>query len=223
MAQGSTVPCRYWVICGNPTKDGSFRSFNFEAEAPAALCLPHLDNGPKPDPDDAGIFITTLVDRHNNEILHSRAWRCVTCDKRATELLHQAVPVLSPVADRADFEKFFPTVIDICAPICISGGECDRAANKVAQDFAKSALIQKPWQIFEDTKTCDTCGKKSGVKVCSGCKLIAYVEAAISKILNTDKPSRYCSKECQAKGWPRHKRQCKHAQKEARRAEVASS
>lgn len=173
MAQGSTVPCRYWVICGKPTKDGRFKSFNFEAEAPAALCLPHLDNGPKLDPDDNGVFITTLVDRHNNEILLSHPWRCVTCDKRATELLHHATPMLSPDADRAYFEKSFPIVFDICAPICISGGECDRTAYKMAQDFAKSALIQKPWQILEDTKTCDTCGKKSGVKVCGGCRFIA--------------------------------------------------
>jgi len=207
MAQGSTVPCRYWVVCGNITKDGAFRNFNFEAEAPAALCVPHLDNGPKPDPDDNGVFIATLVERHNNEILFSHPWRCVTCNKRATELLHDAVAMLSP-GPEADFEKFFPAVVDICAPICISGGACDRAAYKVAQDFLRSALIQG---IVEDSKTCDTCGKKSGVKVCGGCKFIAYVEAAISKTRNTDMLSRYCSKECQAKGWPTHKRQCKHA------------
>jgi hypothetical protein len=81
--------------------------------------------------------------------------------------------MLSPVADRADFSKFFPIVIDNCAPICISGGACDRAAEKMVHDYAKSALIQKSWQVWEETKTCDTCGKKSGVKVCGGCKFIA--------------------------------------------------
>lgn len=123
--------------------------------------------------------MTSLVERHHLEILYSQAWRCATCDKPATELLHSTVSMLSPVADRADFSKFFPTVVDNCAPICISGGACDRAAEKMVHDYAKSALIQKPWQVWEETKTCDTCGKKSGVKVCGGCKFIACVEASI--------------------------------------------
>ena len=41
------------------------------------------------------------------------------------------------------------------------------------KEFAKSGLIQKPWQKFDESKTCDKCGKKPGVRLCCGCKLIA--------------------------------------------------
>jgi hypothetical protein len=172
MAQEQTVTIRYLVFCGKHTPDGSMRSFNYREQAPASLCVPHVDDGPRPDADATGLFISSIVNRHNDEILLSQAWRCVTCDKPATEILHSAVPLLSPVADRAtaDFE---PTVMDNAAPICMSGGACDRAAEKTVHEFAKSALIQKPWQTWDMSKTCDRCAKKSGVKLCSGCKLIA--------------------------------------------------
>ncbi|KAE9376054.1 hypothetical protein N431DRAFT_556319 [Stipitochalara longipes BDJ] len=194
MSQEETVTVRYLVICGKHTPDGFREKFDYSAQAPPSLCKPHNDNEPGPDPDATGVFITSLIDRHNEEILCSRVWRCVTCGKRAKNLLHSAVPILSPNAERAtaDFE---PTILDNATPICVSGGACDRNAEKMVQDFAKNNLIQRPWQELDLSKTCDKCGKKSGVKVCSGCKLIAY-----------------CSKECQAQSWPTHKKQCRRAQ-----------
>jgi hypothetical protein len=96
MAQEQTVTIRYLVFCGKHTPDGSMRSFNYREQAPASLCVPHVDDGLKPDADANGIFISSIVNRHNDEILLSQAWRCVTCDKPATEILHSAAPLLSP-------------------------------------------------------------------------------------------------------------------------------
>lgn len=69
--------------------------------------------------------------------------------------------------------SFEPHVVDTAAPICSSGGNCDRKAYEVVNDFAEEALVQRPWQKFERTGTCDKCGKKSGVMLCGGCKLLA--------------------------------------------------
>jgi hypothetical protein len=168
MAQEETVPVRYWVICGKLTPDGFMKDFTYSEQAPASLCKPHIDYEPGPDPDATGVFITSLIELHHDEILRSRDWQCVACGKPAKELLHSAVPLLSPNAERATAD-FQPTVVDNAAPICISGGACDRDAEKMVHEFAKRGLGQQ----FEASKTCDKCGKKSGVKLCGGCKLIA--------------------------------------------------
>ncbi|PVH75822.1 hypothetical protein DL98DRAFT_657892 [Cadophora sp. DSE1049] len=123
----------------------------------------------------------------------------------AKEILHSAVPLLSPNKERmqSDFE---PTVIDIASPICISGGACDRKAEEAAHKLQREMLITKPWQEFEMSKTCDRCGRKSGVMLCGGCKGIAY-----------------CSKECQTKSWPEHKERCKRARREKAAASGSSA
>jgi len=171
MSQERTVPIHYWVICGKHAPDGFMRDFKYPEQAPASLCKPHSVIEPTPDADATGVLIASLIDRHHSEVLQSYPWRCVTCDKPATEILHSAVPLLSPgPSASADFE---PMVVDNAAPICISGGACDRNAEKMVHQFAKDALIHKPWQRWEVSKTCDKCGKKSGVKLCGGCRLIA--------------------------------------------------
>jgi hypothetical protein len=162
---------RYLVYCGNPTPNGFMWAFQYLEQAPASLCKPHTDKEPGPDPDDNGVFITSLIERHNDEILHSHAWRCVTCHKPAKELLHSAVPLLSPNSERA-LPGFEPTVLDFSAPNCMSGGACDREAEKSLHEFATSSLLHESWKI-ERSKTCDKCGRKSGVKLCGGCKHIA--------------------------------------------------
>jgi hypothetical protein len=100
MSQQETVTVRYVVVCGKPSPNGTGRQFNYLAQAPASLCAPHSVNGPKPDEDAAGKFIASLVDAHHDEIMRSRAWRCIVCDKPAKEILYSAVPFLSPVKER---------------------------------------------------------------------------------------------------------------------------
>ncbi|KAG4423545.1 hypothetical protein IFR04_003368 [Cadophora malorum] len=189
-----TTPAKFIVFCGDPAVGG--HQFTYAAVAPTVLCTPHTDEDSKPDRDDTGVFLTSLVEAHHNEILQSQAWRCVSCNKPAKELLHCAVPLLSPHKPTM-LPGFEPTVIDIASPICISGGACDRKAEEAAHKVQKEGFITKPWQEFDDSKTCDRCGRKSGVKLCGGCKVIAY-----------------CSKECQTESWPGHKKQCKRAKQE---------
>jgi len=172
MAQEETFTVRYLVACGKHTRDGFMEGFEYFEQAPASLCEPHVDGQPGPDPDATGVFITSIIDRHHEEILRSRAWQCVTCGKPAKELLHSTIPILSPNAERATAD-FRPTILDNSAPICISGGACDRNAQEVVQEYAKSVLIENQKQTIDTSNTCDTCGKKSGVKLCRGCKLIA--------------------------------------------------
>lgn len=171
MSQAETVSVRYLVSCGKHTPDSILQKFEYSAEAPASLCAPHSVIRPPPDEDATGVFIASLIDRHHDAILRSQQWRCVTCGKPATELLHSAVPLLSPGLFAA--ADFVPTIVDNAAPICMSGGVCDREAEKSVHEFAGDALVQRPWQVFEKTPTCDKCGKKSGLKLCGGCKFIS--------------------------------------------------
>jgi len=161
------VNIRYLVFCGKLTPHGILNKFEFREQAPASLCTPHTDNQVGPDPDATRALITSIVKRHNDEIMLIKNWRCVMCGKRAKELLHSAVSLLSPNWDRApaDFE---PTVVDNVAPICISGGACDREAEHWVNAYARSAQMSGP--SFEALRNCDKCGKKSGVKLCGGCK-----------------------------------------------------
>ncbi|KAH7400472.1 hypothetical protein BKA64DRAFT_482606 [Cadophora sp. MPI-SDFR-AT-0126] len=202
MAQ-QTTPAKYIVFCGDPSIGG--RQFTYSAAAPTTLCTPTSDHDPKPDRDETGLFLTTLIDAHHDEILTSQAWRCVSCGKPAKEILHSAVPLLSPNKERMQ-PGFEPTVVDIASPICFSGGECDRKAEEAAQKLQRESLVTMPWQQFDASKTCDRCGKKSGVMLCGGCKGIGY-----------------CSKGCQMKSWPEHKESCKRARREKARASASDA
>jgi hypothetical protein len=166
MPEEETVTIRFTVYCGNLTPDGVQREFSFLEQAPASLCVHHSDDGPQPDPDAIGPFLTKLVDAHYSEILRSRAWQCNVCNKPATEILHHAIPLLSPNRERA-MPSFVPSVIVIAAPICISAGACDRKALQAIHAYERLA------GLWDTSSTCDKCGKKSGVRRCGGCKLLA--------------------------------------------------
>lgn len=144
--------------------------FQYEIKAPASLCKPHHNEEDRPHPDDNGPFMTSLVERYNPEILYSRDWRCITCSKPAKEIFHSTIALLSLHAEIAMLAGFVPTVMDVAAPICFSGGACDRHAAELLRAYQNDVLF--PSQCIE-SKTCNKCGKKSGVKVCGGCKLMA--------------------------------------------------
>lgn len=188
MPSEETVAVEYRVHCSNMNPDPQkfyIQDFFYVAQAPASICETHSSYEDGPDPDATGLFITSLIDRHHAEILNSRVWHCITCGNRATELLHSAVPLLS--AGEGAAPDFQPTVLDNAVPICRSGGQCDREAEKVVQAFEREMLTVSPLHTVVHTKTCDRCGKKTGVKVCGGCKLIAYVDP--------DLDARYCNLE----------------------------
>ncbi|KAF8855420.1 hypothetical protein BDZ45DRAFT_692583 [Acephala macrosclerotiorum] len=184
------VPIIYSVSCGKFDGPSELIKYEFSESAPASLCIPKTPGAIPPDADEIGLLITPLIDKHNSAILKDRPWRCVICDKKANDLLHSALPALS--AGPSAGSDFVSTVLDFVSPICFSGGACDAAAEEMTHRFSKGFA---PW--MKKSKTCDACGKKSGLKLCAGCKLLAY-----------------CSKECQAKRWPTHKKNCKQAQLE---------
>lgn len=166
-SNSGTVPVHYIVVCGNPLSDSEAEKFVYSEQAPAPLCEPHGASKPAPDADETGKFIASVVDRHHLEILKIKAWCCISCNQPAKELLHSAIPFLSPGPTATP--DFKPTIWDTAAPICRSGGSCDRLAEELVHKFAKDGL---PMHIFELTSTCDRCGKKTDVKLCGGCKTL---------------------------------------------------
>lgn len=164
-----TVSVHYIVACGKPTPDGEMHPFMYSEQAPISLCEPHGYGKPKPDPDETGKFITSVIERHHIEILHRRSWRCISCNAPAKELLHSVLPLLFPGPDALpDFE---PTLWDTATPICRSGGVCDRLAEEIVHAFARDSLGA---DRFEASKTCESCGGKTGFKRCAGCKTLGY-------------------------------------------------
>ena len=70
-----------------------------------------------------------FIDRHNDEILRSRAWLCQVCEKPAKEPFHSAIPRLNPgEGATAEIKPFiWDTVIPICMfnhPSC-DPGKCN--------------------------------------------------------------------------------------------------
>src|SRR6266480_1947876 len=97
----------YIVMCGKPTPDGLAYPFEYYEQAPLSLCNRPASRDPNPDPDATGRFVTSVIDRHNDDILNSRTWLCQICEKPARELFHGAVPVLSPgEGATAEFKPF---------------------------------------------------------------------------------------------------------------------
>lgn len=145
----------YKIFCGNPFPPGEMHPYSFTESAPASLCVPG------PDEDAMGVFIVGLVEKHHNEVLSSRLWKCVVCNKPATELLHQPIPVLH-------LPK--PEVMETVVPICSSGGECDAKAGKQVTSMFKLAI-----PMINISRNCEVCGKRMGAKKCKGCMVIRYI------------------------------------------------
>jgi hypothetical protein len=167
-----SVAVRYMGMCGKPTPDGLAYPFEYSEQAPLSLCSRPASSDPAPDPDATGQFVTFVIDRHNDEMLRSRAWLCQVCENPAKELFHSAIPRLSP-GEGASAE-FKPFIWDTVVPICRSGGDCDRKAEEMALEFGKEGI-----PTLNKGKCCQLCGKVTGVKVCSGCKVLRSVLAAV--------------------------------------------
>jgi len=161
-----SVSVRYIVMCGKPTPDGLAYPFEYSERAPLSLCNRPPSRDPDPGPDATGSFLTSLIERHNDEILKCRAWLCQVCQKPARELFHSAIPLLSPgEGATAEFEPF---VWDTVVPICRSGGDCDRKAEKMAGTFGKQSMPT----LKLGRKCCERCGKVTGIKLCGGCNVL---------------------------------------------------
>lgn len=167
--QEPTTRVKYMGMCGSPDIDGYAYPFNYVEQAPSSLCnQPHSGNI-RPDPNATGRFLTSLISRHNDEILQSRSWLCSVCGKAAQELYHSAIPFLSPGVDAApDFE---PSVWDTVVPICRSAGNCDLKAQELTGVFGKQSIPA----LNPKAENCDECGMVRNVKRCSGCKLLRQV------------------------------------------------
>jgi hypothetical protein len=74
--------------------------------------------------------------------------------------------MLSP--SPAVLPEFEPTIFEITAPICQSGGACDRLAEEWVHTFARNSLGDE----FYASKTYDWCGGKTDIKMCKGCKTL---------------------------------------------------
>lgn len=162
----ATVPIIYKGCVGSPAPDGSAYLFEMPEQAPRSLCDRPPSREPDPNPDATGYFVTTLIERHNAEFLFSRAWRCQVCEEPARELYHSAIARLHP--GEGVQPEYVPFVWDTIVPICRSGGSCDRQAGEWALALGKEGMPT----LDVGAKSCEVCGKVTGVKVCRGCKVL---------------------------------------------------
>ncbi|KAG4436598.1 hypothetical protein IFR05_007918 [Cadophora sp. M221] len=206
-----TVPIDYIVYCGDPRLDVMTKKFTFDDFAPASACIKYGAELPlAPDlADIMGTLCSALKDRHNHKVQLSYPWKCIVCHKPSTCLVYNSI---NKLFDRTglDLPDFKPSVVDIAAPVCFGGGECSEMATSITQsndciqrwaglDFSGGMKIAAP-------PLCDFCGKGTGYKLCAGCNTTGY-----------------CSKECQAKRWSVHKKDCRRVQKEREGATAVAS
>jgi len=71
----------------------------FSERASASLCAPYCYRNLKPDPDETGQFLTSVVERHHLGILQEDSGDVYHATNPQKELLHSALPFLSPDPD----------------------------------------------------------------------------------------------------------------------------
>jgi hypothetical protein len=165
MAEEVTVTVRYLGFCGIAPPKGrleDMKSFDYSEQAPASICKP-------PVSEALWVWIDSIVKSHQPEIFADRPWQCVNCDKPARELVQASRPVLWNEHGAPGIADAGPVVMDVVAPICVSGGDCDREGTEMA--------LQGIGSCFEGPQTvvpsCQKCGKLSDFKPCSGgCKVV---------------------------------------------------
>ncbi|OAT03211.1 uncharacterized protein BDCG_09439 [Blastomyces dermatitidis ER-3] len=191
--QALTTQITYQGVCGIPSAPfykGDTYAFKFTVDCPLALC--NLPTGKAVDHGAENQFLQSVMAVYNEEIFSARRWICQVCGKPAKVLYHGMVPFLcSELGPSSDFQ---PSVWDSVVPICTTAGECDFQAEEVAKQSFRDVL---PKAITCSQYGCESCGIVKNVKRCAGCKRIWY-----------------CSRACQSSDWPKHKRACRHAQKE---------
>ncbi|EKD20585.1 hypothetical protein MBM_01267 [Drepanopeziza brunnea f. sp. 'multigermtubi' MB_m1] len=190
-ATEAMVPIEYvaGVFESNLKAGGKIKLYHFAELAPASLVLPH--GNAIPDKEKIKSFMETIVRRNNFEILYRRPWLCTICSKKAKVLIHNASTGQGVPKSPTD-TGFMSKIFDTIAPLCGSGGTCQREATQLVQDYSRSGAVHCSGGL----SSCHLCGKMEGVKLCSGCMIFGF-----------------CSKECQVKAWPTHKHACKQSQK----------
>jgi hypothetical protein len=158
-----SIPIMYIAYCGNFAKDGQAFPFIFSERVPESI---YVMFSFAHDADRKGRFLTSLIERHNEKILVAQPWRCQLCGKEAKELYHSAMPFLAITL--ATYQEFELCIVDIVVPICASAGRCDHGARQMTGEFQQKAL--EGW--CKKTFACETCGSKTGLKRCNGCKTI---------------------------------------------------
>ncbi|KAF8055627.1 hypothetical protein FPV67DRAFT_809958 [Lyophyllum atratum] len=83
-------------------------------QVPTVLC----STNPPRIPTNA--FLTHLVQKYDQRIMHSHEWTCWKCPAKAESMVHTPC---------AYFHLEEPVVVDLAQPICIHGGECEQQAR----------------------------------------------------------------------------------------------
>lgn len=83
-------------------------------QVPTVLC----STNPPRIPTNA--FLTHLVQKYDQRIMHTHEWTCWKCPAKAESMVHTPC---------AYFHLEEPVVVDLAQPICIHGGECEKQAR----------------------------------------------------------------------------------------------
>jgi len=110
------------------------------------------------DPESGSRKVTTLVSRYSTLHLGSKSWTCQTCNQKAAELIHLTS------SKRPELGDIGSAVSDLLIPVCTSHA-CVTQGN---------ALVESLWICGapdSETTSCESCGNKSRMKLCAGCRL----------------------------------------------------
>ncbi|KAL5320206.1 hypothetical protein ACEPPN_011007 [Leptodophora sp. 'Broadleaf-Isolate-01'] len=205
------VPIDYIVYCGDPRLDVMTKMFKFNDFAPASACVKYGVELPlAPElADIMGELCSSLKDRHDYKVQLSHPWKCIICHKPSTCLVYNGI---NKRFDRSGLNQpdFKPSMVDIAAPVCFGGGQCSEKASAITQSDECirrwAGLDMRGGMKISAPPLCDFCGKGTGYRLCAGCNTTGY-----------------CSRECQAKRWSVHKKDCRRVQKERARAAASSA
>ncbi|KAH7400471.1 hypothetical protein BKA64DRAFT_778922 [Cadophora sp. MPI-SDFR-AT-0126] len=198
-----TTTIDHIIYCGDPRLLVATKTFIFEKQVPELAPLVPTPNGLMPP---AGAWVTSesiyesFGSNDSDEIAASHPWTCIICGKTSKAF---CIVFANNLWDRNANKKgvdptFKPSVVELRTPVC----RHDRSCRSKVLDIAQSEDCVGRWREMDPKMVmnvaaglCASC-EKGGMKLYAGCKEI-----------------RYCSKKCQIKMWPAHKKDCKRAQK----------
>ncbi len=117
------------------------------------LTAPHIRTHHLHEDNTVSTMRSYVVSRYQTHQLGVRLWSCRVCGKRATDLYHSAISILSPLGSKS---------VDTIIPTCKSL-QCLSESAQIAHDFGKHGMPDS------DTTGCENCGNKSRVKLCGSC------------------------------------------------------
>ncbi|KIM47209.1 hypothetical protein M413DRAFT_440707 [Hebeloma cylindrosporum] len=125
-SSGNSKVLRYEVKVTVPDQP-SVSIVNYDTVA-LSLCTMHPPEMP------TKMFLADLVKKYHESIMQERNWTCWNCRRKAVSLVHTPGSYLH-LAE--------PMVVDFAQPVCVNGGECDKAARKMMDEerrFAAAAM-----------------------------------------------------------------------------------